>query len=148
MELDKGKGNKMGLCSKCGAVISAGEFACNACGAKLSAVEVENALITQSKSHEMADLKRKELWTIFFSVFGLIVTAIGLAIGLVEHTGVDQGQLGLDLYKYHPYRDEALVMISGGGLLVLIAASLGFYYSIKLNRLKKDSKSDEDSSIT
>ena len=133
----------MGFCSKCGAVINTGELSCNKCGVKVDVVEVTHSLIsdTERKSREIAELKHHEVWAIVFSVFGLIITAIGLAVGLIERTGIDQGVLGMHIYKYHPYRNEALAMIAGGGLLVLVAASIGLYYSIKSRRLQKELKS-------
>ena len=140
----------MAVCSKCGAAVNAGDLSCNKCGAKVDVVEVTNSLIsdTEKKSREIAELKRQEIWAIVFSVFGLIITAIGLTIGLIERTGIEQDVLGMHVYKYHPYRNEALAMIAGGGFLVLVSASIGSYYSIKSRRLQKELKSRKDSSTT
>ena len=138
----------MAFCSKCGATINAGDLSCNKCGAKVDVVEVTNSLISdvERKSREIAELKRQEIWDIVFSVFGLIITAIGLTIGLIERTGIEQDVLGMHFYKYHPYHNEALAMIVGGGFLVLVAVGIGFYYSIKSRRLQRELKSREDRS--
>lgn len=129
----------MSFCSNCGAVIGRGEISCHKCGTKVDVVEMTHSLIFEAerRRQEIAEIKHHEVWSIAVCVFGLIITIIGLVIGLIERTGVEQDIWGSHIYQYHPYRNAAWVMTIGGNLLVAIATIVGLLHCNKNRRLLK-----------